>query len=135
MYWNHRVYNLKDQNLGEDYFVVREAYYNDKDEIIGCTDLSVGSETLEGLRWIAEHIVKATEKPVIVDDSVSLDLFSITKDVASHLLNNNPKGDISDLGNEIGIVLGKYISDKIGYELESFISGIKHGVSLTKGTH
>jgi hypothetical protein len=67
MYWNHRVYNLKDQNLGEDYFVVREAYYNDKDEIIGRTDLSVGSETLEGLKWIAEQIVKATEKPVNIE--------------------------------------------------------------------
>lgn len=135
MHWNHRVYNLKDQNLGEDYFVVREAYYNDKDEIIGCTDLSVGSETLEGLKWIAEQIVKATEKPVVSDDSASVDLFSITKDVASHLLSNNPKGDISDFGNEIGIVLAKYISDKTGYELESFISGVKHGVSLMKGTH
>lgn len=135
MHWNHRVYNLKDQNLGEDYFVVREAYYNDKDEIIGCTDLSVGSETLEGLKWIADQIVKATEKPVIMDDGASVDLVAMSKDVASHLLNNKPKGDISDFGNEIGIVLAKYISDKTGYELESFISGVKHGVSLMKGTH
>lgn len=45
-------------------------------------------------------------------------------------------GDLSDIGNEIGIVLGKYIEEeKLGYELSSFIHGIKHGISLTKGTH
>ena len=43
--------------------------------------------------------------------------------------------DLSDLGNEIGICLGKYISEKMGFEIESFISGFKHGVSLAKGTH
>jgi hypothetical protein len=45
-------------------------------------------------------------------------------------------GDLSDIGNEIGIVIGKYINKKdMGYELGSFVSGVKHGVSLTDGTH
>lgn len=45
-------------------------------------------------------------------------------------------GDLSDIGNEIGIVLGKYVEeDKLGYELSSFIHGINHGISLAKGTH
>jgi hypothetical protein len=45
-------------------------------------------------------------------------------------------GDASDIGNEIGIILGKYISEnEMGWELDSFISGVKHGVSLTDGTH
>jgi len=40
------------------------------------------------------------------------------------------------LGNEIGISIGKHINkDKMGYELDSFIAGIKHGVSLVDGTH
>ena len=48
----------------------------------------------------------------------------------------NYSGDLSDIGNEIGIILGKYIEeDKLGYELEDFINGIKHGISLTDGTH
>jgi len=59
MTWNHRIYNVKNQNLGEDYFVVKEVYYNDKNEPIGATDLRVGSETLEGLKWIAEQIIKS----------------------------------------------------------------------------
>jgi len=61
----------------------------------------------------------------------------INIDIVNQLLGityNN--GDLSDIGNEIGIILGKYIEkDKLGYELEDFISGIKHGISLTDGTH
>ena len=43
--------------------------------------------------------------------------------------------DIGDVGNEIGIAVGKFINNKMGYELDSFISGIKHGISLVDGTH
>jgi len=46
--------------------------------------------------------------------------------------------DLSDIGNEIGIVIGEIIEDnkdKIGYELNDFIHGLKHGVSLIDGTH
>ena len=42
-------------------------------------------------------------------------------------------GDLSDLGNEIGIVIAKYLTvdDTFG----DFICGLKHGISLTDGTH
>jgi hypothetical protein len=46
---------------------------------------------------------------------------------------NYPNGDISDVGNEIGIALGKYLSTD--EELNDFIAGLKHGISLTNGTH
>jgi len=42
--------------------------------------------------------------------------------------------DISDIGNEIGIAVGKYIV-KHNLDKEDFISGIKHGISLKDGTH
>lgn len=43
------------------------------------------------------------------------------------------KGDISDIGNEIGIVTAKYFdSDNTR---EDFEHGINHGISLTDGTH
>lgn len=39
--------------------------------------------------------------------------------------------DIGDVGNEIGIALSKYIEDgKVGFELNNFIDGVKHGVLL-----
>jgi hypothetical protein len=45
-------------------------------------------------------------------------------------------GDVSDIGNEIGIILGKYISDNLfGWEKDDLISGINHGISIANGTH
>jgi hypothetical protein len=40
-------------------------------------------------------------------------------------------GDIGDLGNFIGIVVGKCSKD----ELSDFMNGFNHGVSLQDGTH
>jgi len=41
-------------------------------------------------------------------------------------------GDYSDVGNEIGYVLGKTITKD---ELENFLIGLRHGISLSDGTH
>lgn len=40
-------------------------------------------------------------------------------------------GDLSDIGNEIGIILGKHFSEEIGFDMESFRSGLRHGVSIS----
>jgi hypothetical protein len=45
-------------------------------------------------------------------------------------------GDISDIGNELGIILGKYIDEHDhGWDKDGFIAGLNHGISLTDGTH
>jgi len=44
-------------------------------------------------------------------------------------------GDLSDLGNEIGIVIGQYTNDKMGYDKQDFIAGVRHGISISEGTH
>jgi hypothetical protein len=44
-------------------------------------------------------------------------------------------GDRSDLGNEIGISVGKGVENMTENEISIFISGIRHGISLTNGTH
>lgn len=54
-------------------------------------------------------------------------------DMQLSIASNNYEGDISDIGNEIGIVIGKYL-DKDN-TIEDFIHGVRHGVSLTNGTH
>jgi len=46
---------------------------------------------------------------------------------------NYEHGDVSDVGNEIGIVLGEFTTTES--ELQDFITGIRHGMSLTNGTH
>jgi hypothetical protein len=42
-------------------------------------------------------------------------------------------GDIGDLGNEIGISIWKHINAE--EDFESFIHGLRHGLSLKNGTH
>ena len=45
-------------------------------------------------------------------------------------------GDLSHLGNDIGLNIGEYINkNKLGYEKDDLISGIHHGVSIIDGSH
>ena len=44
------------------------------------------------------------------------------------------EGDLSDLGNEIGYIIADYFDDE-GNDLDTFIAGVKHGVSIKDGTH
>ena len=44
-------------------------------------------------------------------------------------------GDISDCGNEIGSIVGKNYPNLSEEEISDFIHGIRHGISLTNGTH
>ena len=69
-------------------------------------------------------------------------LIFVNMDNFKHILNriktqldevNYDNGDMSDIGNEIGIVLGEFITTES--ELQDFIHGIRHGISLTNGTH
>ena len=46
---------------------------------------------------------------------------------------NYDNGDISDIGNEIGVAICEHLSTE--EELNDFISGLKHGISLKNGTH
>ena len=45
------------------------------------------------------------------------------------------EGDLSDLGNEIGVAVGYRYKDMTQDEINDFINGFKHGISLTNGTH
>jgi len=48
----------------------------------------------------------------------------------------NQQEDLSDLGNNIGMIIGKYFKKKkMGYQKSSFIDGLNHGFSLADGTH
>jgi 2-keto-4-pentenoate hydratase/2-oxohepta-3-ene-1,7-dioic acid hydratase in catechol pathway len=47
----------------------------------------------------------------------------------------NYVGDISDLGNEVGYIIGRVYKKMSQEEINDFITGFMHGVSLTNGTH
>ena len=57
-------------------------------------------------------------------------LFNIAERVSKV---ENVVQDISDVGNEIGIAIGKYINNE--EDKKDFIRGIEHGISLIDGTH
>ena len=40
-------------------------------------------------------------------------------------------GDLSDFGNEVGLVLGKLYPNMTPQEIEEFIIGLRHGITFT----
>ena len=62
-------------------------------------------------------------------------LISITDKLKEKALEIKYIGDISDLGNEVGVVVGEFYKNMNEKEIEMFIQGFQHGVSLTNGTH
>ena len=45
------------------------------------------------------------------------------------------KLDMGDIGNDIGIAVAQYFTDEVGWDKETLIDGIEHGISLIDGTH
>lgn len=50
-------------------------------------------------------------------------------------IKNSLNFDLGDIGNEIGFAVAKHFSGEMGFDKESFLSGIRHGISLVDGTH
>jgi len=71
-----------------------------------------------------------------LEDDREIDFKETTNKISNHLKNlKNYNGDISDIGNEIGYALGKVLENMTEDEINTFIMGFKHGVSLTNNTH
>jgi hypothetical protein len=59
----------------------------------------------------------------------------INSNISNHLQLIQYIGDLSDIGNEIGISIGNSLVNMNKDEIDLFITGFRHGVSLTNGTH
>jgi hypothetical protein len=71
-----------------------------------------------------------------LEDGREIDFKETTNKISEHLNNlKNYNGDISDIGNEVGYAIGNILENMTEDEINSFITGFKHGVSLTNGTH
>ena len=57
----------------------------------------------------------------------------VKEDIKDQLNQVKYEGDLSDIGNEVGIAIAKYIDED--NTIEDFIHGLRHGVSLVDGTH
>ena len=64
MSWNHRI--LAHENNGEVYFQLHEVYY--KDEVPNsytANPITVGSESLKGIKWTLNKMQDAVKKPIL----------------------------------------------------------------------
>jgi hypothetical protein len=64
-----------------------------------------------------------------------IDFKEINSKISEHLQLVKYNGDLSDIGNEIGISIGNSLVNMNKDEIDLFITGFRHGVSLTNGTH
>lgn len=86
-----------------------------------------------------EHCSKCG-KSIFEDPNPITDFMQLVNGVLLQLHDVNWKtsghGDLSDLGNEIGIAIGEHYK-ALGQSpnLYDFVRGLKHGISLTDGTH
>jgi hypothetical protein len=71
-----------------------------------------------------------------LEDERIMDFKQTITNISDHLKNlSYSNGDISDIGNEVGYSIGMSLENMTEDEIETFISGFRHGVSLTNGTH
>ena len=68
-------------------------------------------------------------------DTMQNTLYQVVSNLGKTMDTIKYYGDISDLGNEIGYAVGNVIKDMTETEIRDFVWGIKHGISLTNGTH
>jgi hypothetical protein len=70
------------------------------------------------------------------DTNREIDFKGVSKSISDHMSDlKYDNGDLSDIGNEIGFSIGQSLKNMSQCEIDDFISGFKHGVSLTNGTH
>lgn len=64
MSWNHRI--LAHENNGEIYFQLHEVYYtNEVPDGYTANPITVGSESIKGIKWTLNKMQEAIKKPVL----------------------------------------------------------------------
>jgi hypothetical protein len=82
---------------------------------------------------LTEEQLIAIDK-IIAGEIEEIDFKEVLFEIAERLSKvTNNVIDISDVGNEIGIAVGKYIKNE--EDERDFVDGIYHGISLIDGTH
>jgi hypothetical protein len=68
MQWEFRFVNMPSENGGEDWFALREVYYNDDGTLMGHAEPCVGSETQVGTVELVDWWVSAIKLPALHED-------------------------------------------------------------------
>lgn len=66
-HWEYRFVNVKDDNDGEDLYMLCEVYY-DRQRILGYAPARLMSEDVEGLAWVANEVMLAVGRPPLTPD-------------------------------------------------------------------
>ena len=79
-------------------------------------------------------------KPLIIEFNNMTEFKRIAKDIILQLAAiDYDTGDLSDIGNEVGIAIARFTMRKDakekGFDIDNFIIGLEHGISLQDGTH
>ena len=83
-----------------------------------------------------KHNKKVKKTKQKINNKRNMEFIDILNKMAKELPNVKYKnGDLSDIGNEVGFQLGSILADMTEEEIQDFIVGFRHGVSLTNGTH
>jgi hypothetical protein len=87
----------------------------------------------EWKEWFGKQLVESIKnmERTFNSDDLSWIAFSLLE----YSRSMDYEGDLSDCGNEIGNMVGSKYKNMTEDEIEDFITGIRHGISLTNGTH
>ena len=87
----------------------------------------------EWKEWFGKQLVESIK--IMERTFNSDDLSWIAFSLLEYSRSMDYEGDLSDCGNEIGNMVGSKYKNMTEGEIEDFITGIRHGISLTNGTH
>lgn len=82
--WNHRVIRKRDAHCEDEfYYEIHEAHYNDNGELCAITETPITpyGDDIEGLKCTLERMVKACEKPILIDGEIEYSPWPAAVDV------------------------------------------------------
>ena len=67
MFWNHRFVNCPSKNGGEDWYELKEVYYDNLGLPIACTEnaVDVCGESMDDVYKLGYRIAQAWDKPIL----------------------------------------------------------------------
>lgn len=113
------------------------------DRILKLTGIICGTSDNHTLEELKIAGIKSVEEDDIISISIhprerhftKIDLKDISVALKNMAKEFPYKGDISDMGNQLGIAIGTLYENLNEEEISDIISGLEHGISLTNGTH
>jgi hypothetical protein len=66
--WNYRIVNATIENGGDDWYCLREVYYDDLGKLIGHAAPCLGAEDMDGFKDVWHMVMEALTLPPLQED-------------------------------------------------------------------